>query len=290
MTTRTIRADGVEIATEAFGNPAHPPVLLIMGAMASMLWWPEEFCQRLASHGRYVIRYDNRDTGLSTKYEPGAPPYAFDDMADDAVRVLDGYGIGAAHIAGMSLGGMLVQLVALKHPARVTTLTVLSTSPVGTDTSHLPQMTQAYMEHSAKAEGMDWSDRGQVIGFMTADARALAGTAHSHDAAAAKSLIERDYDRSGGLASATNHFVLKGGDGWQGQLGEMRAPLLVIHGTADPLFPVEHGEALAQAVPGARLVRIEGGGHELHPADWDQIIGEIAAHTATEPRRNAVKA
>ena len=206
MTTRTIRADGIEIATEAFGNPAHPPVLLIMGAMASMLWWPEEFCERLAGQGRYVIRYDNRDTGLSTKYEPGEPPYTLDDMADDAIRVLDGYGIGAAHFVGMSLGGMIAQLAALKHPARVATVTAISTSPIGTDTSHLPQMTQAYMEHSAKADGMDWSDRAQVIGFMVADARALAGTAHPHDAAGAKDLIERDYDRSGGLEQRDEPF------------------------------------------------------------------------------------
>ncbi len=282
MTTRTIRADGIEIATEAFGNPAHPPVLLIMGAMASMLWWPEEFCERLAGKGRYVIRYDNRDTGLSTKYEPGEPPYTLDDMADDAIRVLDGYGIGAAHFVGMSLGGMIAQMAALKHPARVATVTAISSSPVGIDTSHLPHTTQADEEHSAQAGDVDWSDRAQVIDFMVADARALAGTAHPHDAAGAKDLIERDYDRSGGLSSATNHFMLKGGDAWQGRLGEMRAPLLVIHGTADPLFPVEHGAALAQAVAGARLVRLEGGGHELHALDWDRIIAAIAAHTDTK--------
>ena len=117
---------------------------------------------------------------------------------------------------------------------------------------------------------------------MIADARMLAGTAHPHDAAGAKDLIERDYDRSGGLSSATNHFMLKGGDAWKGRLGEMRAPLLVIHGAADPLFPVEHGAALAQAVAGARLVRLEGGGHELHPMDWDRIIAAITAHTATK--------
>ena len=279
MTGKTIRADEIEIATEAFGNPAHPPVLLIMGGMASMLWWPDEFCERLAGQGRYVIRYDNRDTGLSTKYEPGEPPYSLDDMADDAVRVLDGYGIGAAHVVGMSLGGMIAQLAALKHPGRVLSVTAISTSPIGTDTSHLPQMTQAYQEHLAKADGMDWSDRAQVIGFMIADARMLAGTAYPHDAAGAKDLIERDFDRSGGLSSATNHAMLKGGDAWKGRLGEMRAPLLVIHGSADPLIPVEHGAALADAVAGARLIRLEGGGHELHEMDWDRIIAAIADHT-----------
>jgi pimeloyl-ACP methyl ester carboxylesterase len=117
MSECVIRVNGLEIATEAFGDPTHSPVLLIMGAMASMLWWPEGFCERLANHGRYVIRYDNRDTGLSTKYPPGEPRYTFDDMVDDAIRVLDGYAIPAAHVVGMSLGGMIGQIAALKYRA-----------------------------------------------------------------------------------------------------------------------------------------------------------------------------
>ena len=92
MNERMVRADGIELAAEAFGDPAHPPVLLIMGAMASMLWWPDEFCARLAGHGRYVIRYDNRDTGLSTKYPPASLATRSTIMVDDAIRVLDGYG------------------------------------------------------------------------------------------------------------------------------------------------------------------------------------------------------
>jgi pimeloyl-ACP methyl ester carboxylesterase len=276
---RFIRSDGVVIATEAFGDVANPPVLLIMGAMASMLWWPEEFCERLARRGRNVLRYDHRDTGLSTKYAPGKPPYTFDDMADDAVRVLDGYQIRSAHIVGMSLGGMIAQLVALAQPQRVLSETAISTSPVGTDTSDLPQMTAAYAEHAEAGAGVDWSDRAQAIGFFLKDARMLAGTAHRFDEARMRSFIERDYDRSRGYGSATNHFMLKGGDRWKGRLGEMSAPLLVIHGTADPLFAIEHGAALAAAVAGARLMRIEGGGHELHEQDWDEIITAIAAHT-----------
>jgi pimeloyl-ACP methyl ester carboxylesterase len=279
MSERTIKADGIEIATEAFGDESHAPILLIMGAMASMLWWPEDFCKRLAAEGRYVIRYDNRDTGRSTAYDTGKPPYTFDDMADDAIRVLDGYGILKAHVVGMSLGGMIGQLAALKHPTRVSTFTAISTTPVGTDTSHLPQTTDAYMKHSADAAKMDWSNRDQVISFIVKDASMLAGTAYPHDEKAARNLIVRDFDRAANFKSVTNHFMLTGGEAWKGRLRELQPPLLVIHGTADPIFPVEHGALLTETVPGAKLLRLEGGGHELHKGHWDKIIGEIVAHT-----------
>ena len=271
-----------EIASQAFGDPANPPMLLVMGAMASMLWWPEALCRKLADAGLFVIRYDNRDTGRSTKYPPGAPPYTFDDMADDAVRVLDSHGIGKAHIVGISMGGMIAQLAALKHPSRVLSLTVISSSPIGTDTSGLPGTTEAYMKHSAGGEKVDWSDRGQVVDFITRDVRMIASVAHPFDEKRAMAFIEQDYDRSGGFLSATNHFMIKSGEDWKGRLGDIVAPLLVVHGTADPIFPIEHGVALADAVAGARLVRIEGGGHELHPDDWTTIADAIVAHT--QPR------
>ncbi|MER9582176.1 alpha/beta hydrolase [Mesorhizobium sp. M0276] len=266
------------IMSESFGDPANPPLLLIMGAMASMLWWPEALCRKLADASLFVIRYDNRDTGRSTKYKPGEPPYTFDDMADDAMHVLDQHGIGKAHVAGMSMGGMIAQLVALKHPSLVASLTVISSSPVGTDTSHLPQTSDAYIKHSTEGAKVDWSDRGQVIDFIVRDARAIASIAHPFDEARMRAFVERDYDHSGGFLSATNHFMLRGGDAWKGRLHEMTAPLLVIHGTADPIFPIEHGEALAKAVPGAKIIRIEGGGHELHPDDWTEISAAIVAH------------
>ncbi len=266
-----------EVVSQTFGDPADPAILLIMGAMASMLWWPEDFCRQLAGRGRFVIRYDNRDTGLSTKYPPGAPPYKFEDMVDDAVRVLDDHGVAKAHVAGMSMGGMIAQNVALKYPECVSALTVISSSPLGVDTSGLPGMTEAYREHSAQGGDVDWSNRGRALDFMVKDARAIASTLHPFDEKRTRAMIEEDYDRSGGLASATNHFLLKGG-GPQRTVRDLIVPLLVIHGSTDPLFPVEHGEALAKAVPGARLVRIEGGGHELHRNDWPQIVEAIAAH------------
>lgn len=278
MNELMIRADGVELATQSFGDPAKPPMLLIMGGMASMLWWPEALCARLASHGRYVIRYDNRDTGHSTKYPPGEPGYALDDMVDDVFRVLDGHAIPAAHIVGMSLGAMIGQVAAIKHSSRVLSLTAISSSPVGTDTSHLPQSSEAFVAQMEAAEKVDWSDRSQVIACMVEDSRVLAGTAHPFDEMQVGAFIAQDYDRSGGYLSATNHAALKIGDAWR--LSEMKAPLLVIHGTADPVYPIEHGEALAAAVTGARIVRIEGGGHELHPAHCDTIVAAIIRHTA----------
>jgi pimeloyl-ACP methyl ester carboxylesterase len=143
MTERMVCAGGLELATEIFDDAARPPVLLIMGGMASMLWWPDAFCERLAGQGRCVIRYDNRDTGRSTKYPPGKPRYTFDDMVDDVFRILDGYAVPATHIVGMSLGGMIGQAAAIKQPSRVLSLTAISSSPMGTDTSHLPSFSKS---------------------------------------------------------------------------------------------------------------------------------------------------
>lgn len=275
-----IRSSGAELAAESFGDPAHPPLLLIMGGMASMLWWPEEFCRKLAGRGRYVIRYDQRDTGRSTKYPPGKPGYSLQDFVKDAVCVLDGYGIARAHLVGMSLGGVIGQLAAAGYPSRVLSLTAVSTTPVGTDGATLPGSDAAWVEHQATTgEKVDWTDRAQVIAFMVDDARMIASTVHAFDEAAVRALIERDHDRSGGYLHATNHGVLIHELSTLSRTKGMRAPLLVIHGTMDPVFPFEHGVALANAVPGADVVRIEGGGHELHPADWDTIVDAVVAHT-----------
>lgn len=275
MSERIIKTDHVEIATQAFGDPSHQTVLLIMGSMASMLWWPEEFCRQLAAKDFHVIRYDNRDTGLSTFYEPGSPPYTMDDMAEDAVRVLDGYEIDSAHLVGMSMGGMIAQIFAFAHPGRVQSLTLISTTPVGIDTSELPQTSSTYLEHAAEGENIDWNDQSQVIDFIVKDTKMIAGTAHPYDKAGARDLVERDVKRARNFVSATNHFMLNGGQGWTGKISELETPLLVIHGTADPIFPIEHGELLAETVEGAELLRLEGGGHEIHPGDWKTILSAI---------------
>ncbi len=129
-------------------------------------------------------------------------------------------------------------------------------------------MSPAYREHAAGFADMDWADRTKVIRFMLQEMRIIGSSAHPFDQGRATRLLERDYDRARNFSSATNHFKLKGGEAWKGRLGEIRAPLLVIHGTADPIFPIEHGRALAKAVAGATMVNLDGGGHELHAADW----------------------
>jgi pimeloyl-ACP methyl ester carboxylesterase len=276
-----VRSGDAEIVTQAFGVPTDPPILLIMGQMASMLWWPDELCERLADAGRYVIRYDHRDTGRSTAYQPGNPPYTGDDLAADAIAVLDGYGARRAHLVGMSMGGAIAQVMTLEHPERVATLTAISTTLVAPSDRDLPGPTPEYMQHAAAAESLDWSDTDAVAEFVVRDARALAGTSHPFDEAAAHDFVTRDLERTARPASLVNHSLLSEGNGHGGRRGDLAAPLLVIHGTADPLIPYEHGVALAAAVPAADLVTIEGGGHELHEDDWPQIVDAIVVHTST---------
>ncbi len=138
MDENSITANGITLCTEAFGNPGTPAILLIMGACVSMLGWDDRFCRRLADGGRYVIRYDNRDTGRSVTCEPGKPQYTLQDMADDAVGVLDAYRLGRAHLVGMSLGGIIAQLVAIRRPERPATLTLIASTPHGPEDPDLP--------------------------------------------------------------------------------------------------------------------------------------------------------
>ena len=140
MKTKQIKVNGIDLYTESFGDPSGPTILLIMGAMASGVWWPEEFCRQIAERGRYVIRYDHRDTGRSVSYAPGRIEYSVEDLSDDAVGILNAYGIDRAHLVGMSLGGFLSQLIALKYPDRVLTLTLIASERLGPEDPAIPAM------------------------------------------------------------------------------------------------------------------------------------------------------
>ena len=171
--------------------------------------------------------------------------------------------------------------MALAYPERVASVTAISTTAVGEENPDLPGPTPEYMQHAAAFDGLDWSDTQALADLIVEDARQLAGTRHPFDEAAARELVDpgpRARHRPQPAGEPRQRRRRRGA--LEGAVGEIAVPLLVIHGTADPLFPHPHGVALAEAVPGATLVTIEGGGHELHENDWDQILGAIAEHTA----------
>ena len=279
MAERIVRADDVEICTEPFGDPSDPAVLLVTGLGGSMLWWDEGFCTLLAARGRFVIRYDHRDTGRSVTYDVGRPGYSGADLVADAAGVLDGYGIAAAHVAGVSAGGALAQVLALDHPDRVLSLVLISTSSVlGDDRSPLPGPS-AELTRFLEAAPPDPADLDSVADHLVAYQRVLAGGRRPFDERLARHLVRRDMERARNHASARNHELVDGARP-RGRLSEIAAPTLVVHGTADPMFPAEHGEALAGAIPGARLLLLDGAGHGVEQSDWETLAAAIAGHTA----------
>src|ERR671919_587828 len=193
-----VEANGVQLCTEPFGDPADPPILLITGIGGSMLWWEEDFCRMLADDRRFVIRYDHRDTGRSVTYEPGRPGYSGSDMVADAAGVLD---------AGR----------------------------------------------------------------------------RSFDEGAFRELARREVERAHNIAAVENHDAMPDDERPRDHLSSIAAPTLVIHGTADPMFPFEHGEALAREIPGARLLPLDGAGHGVYRTDWETIARAIVVHTDSTP-------
>jgi pimeloyl-ACP methyl ester carboxylesterase len=273
-----IEVTGVELCTESFGDPADPPILLVMGILASMLWWEEGFCRLLARGGRFVIRYDHRDTGRSVTYRPGRPEYTGADLVTDAVGVLDAYGITAAHVVGVSAGGALAQLLALEFPDRVLSLVLISTSPATPGQRGLPSATERYRRFLANAT-VDWSDEGSVIEYLVGYARVLAGGERRFDDAAVRELVRRDVERAHNIAASENHGLLAEGGVPSEPLSSIAMPTLVIHGTADPMFPLEHGQAVATEIPAAQLLTLAGAGHGVERADRETIARAILAHT-----------
>ncbi|MFF4253642.1 alpha/beta fold hydrolase [Streptomyces sp. NPDC001663] len=279
MAERMIEADGIELCTESFGDPSDPPVLLIMGTGASMLWWEEGFCRMLAGGGRFVIRYDHRDTGRSVTYEPGRPGYTASDLVGDAARVLDAHEIPAAHVVGVSAGGAFAQLLALNYADRVLSLVLISTSSAVPGDRELPGPTEEFMRFVSSVQ-VDWSEAESVIDYLVAYARMLSGGRRPFDETAARSLVRRDVERAHDFAAARNHDVLPDGEGSQPPLSSIAVPTLVIHGTADPMFPLGHGEALAEQIPAGRLLALQDAGHGVERADWATIVPAILEHTA----------
>jgi pimeloyl-ACP methyl ester carboxylesterase len=278
-----IEANGVELCTEPFGDPADPPILLVMGIGGSMLWWEEGFCRMLADGGRFVLRYDHRDTGRSVTYEPGRPGYTGSDLIADAAGVLDVYGIPAAHIVGVSAGGAFAQLLALDFVDRVLSLVLISTTAALPGDRGLPPPTEEFGRFLAVAE-VDWSDPESVIEYLVDYSHVLAGGRRPFDEGALRELARREVERARNLAAMQNHDAIPDDERSRVPLSSITAPTLVIHGTADPMFPLEHGEALAEEIPGARLLQLEGAGHGVDRADWVTIARAIIEHTRQTER------
>lgn len=275
----TITANGVELAVQTFGSATDPALLLVSGR--SMLAWDAELCTRLAAAGRFVIRYDLRDHGRSVTYPPGAPEYTLRDLAADAVGVLDAYGLATAHIAGMAVGGWVAQLVALDHPSRVDTLTLVSTRPVahGPADADLPEHSGDVMAYVTGTPRPEWSDRAAAVEYLVGMSRASSTGSPHFDEHRARVVAAQTYDRATDVAASLNLAATDPGPRWRHRLPEIAVPTLVVHGTADGFFPYGNGQALAAEIPGAELLPLDGVGHELPPPAWDTVVPALVRHT-----------
>jgi pimeloyl-ACP methyl ester carboxylesterase len=282
------QANGIELEYDTFGDPGNPAMLLIMGLGMQMVAWRPELCQMFADRGFFVIRYDNRDVGLSTKVEDAGTPdlmalmagdyssagYKLDDMADDAAGLLDALGIEQAHVVGVSMGGMIAQTLAIRHPERMLSLTsIMSTTGDQAVGQPRPDVMAALITPAP-------ADREGFIAHQVG----LFGTISSPDYPLPEDLLRevigQMYDRSyypvGFLRQLTG--ILASGDR-TAALGNVDLPTLVIHGASDPLIQPDGGEATARAIPGAKLVEIAGMGHDLPPQLYQRFVDEIVENT-----------
>jgi pimeloyl-ACP methyl ester carboxylesterase len=275
---KILEVDGVELATDRHGPDGAPALLLIAGGGQSMDWWTPEFCDLLGGGSLQVIRYDHRDTGRSSSSPAGKPGYTGDDLAADPLRVLDALGIERAHLMGMSMGGGIAQSIAARVPERVRSLTLVECSPAGGDHGELPPPTPAVAATwEEPPPEIDWHDEAAVIDYRVDVERPFVGPL-GFDEPRVRALATLEVRRTRDMAaSMVNHFVAA--PGAPVDPAAIRVPTLVVHSADDPMFPLAHGEALAGAIPGARLVRLSGVGHEIPPPSvWDVVVPEVREH------------
>jgi len=286
-------ANGIEIEYDTFGPASGRPLLLICGFGTQMVNWSEDLCGELVKRGHYVIRFDNRDIGLSTKLDQaGKPnlmeimgsamreekpivPYTFDDMADDSVGLLDVLGITRAHVCGVSMGAMIAQVIAIRHPSRVASLISIYGSTGN------PELPQGKPEALAAVLAPSPREREAAIEHSVKVFRIISGPGFPFDETWVRALMAQSYDRSFYPPGLYRQMaaILAGGNR-KPALASVTAPTLVIHGADDPLVPVECGKDTAAAIPGAELLIIEGMGHDIqHGGAWPRIIEAITVHT-----------
>jgi pimeloyl-ACP methyl ester carboxylesterase len=288
-----ITANGIQIEYEAFGNPSDRPLLLVIGLGGQLIQWDDSLCQDLVLRGHYVIRYDNRDTGLSTKFDQeGKPdikgafmkilsgdrssvPYTIEDMADDGAGLLAALGIPRAHICGMSMGGMIAQTMALRHPSQV-----LSLTSIYSNTGN-PELPQPKPEVLMALITPPPTKRTANIEHMLGVFKMLAGQGFPLDEEWTRRIMAASFDRCFYPQGWGRQLIaILAQNNRKDILASIKVPALIIHGTDDPLISVEGGKETAAAIPGARLILIEGMGHDLpHGGAWPQIVDTIATHT-----------
>ncbi|MFI5717658.1 alpha/beta fold hydrolase [Nocardia sp. NPDC051750] len=288
----------VKIWSEEFGAATDPPILLIMGSMSQGILWPDEFVDYLVAGGRRVIRYDHRDTGMSDTIDFAAKPYTWDDITNDVYRVLDTHGVESAHLVGHSAGGLLAQLIAVEHPERVRSLTVIGSSPLGggegrvlmrallgepQSPGSLPEPAPEFVSfYRTLMAAPPPADRRARIDGMVAEQRVLHGTGLPFDENAARDLQERIYDRAHDLSAAANHRLAAAARPDfepAGVLHRVQAPTLVVEGSHEPVKP-GHGAMIAEQIPGARLTIVAGMGHTLPAEVHEELAAAVLAHTA----------
>jgi pimeloyl-ACP methyl ester carboxylesterase len=288
----TIAANGITIAYEDHGDPTAPPILLVMGLGRQLTSWPIELVEALVARGFRVIRYDNRDTGLSTRFEgttapgirslllrslfrlPVTVPYRIADMARDAVGLLDALGIDRAHIVGASMGGMIAQHVAASHASRAASMVSIMS------TTGNPWLPRAKPEAMRVLTGRPASaDIEAQVAFTMQAARVIGSPGYPPDPARLEVRVRAEHVRGHYPAGIARHIAAIVADGdRRAMLKRIRVPSLVIHGDADPLVPVTGGQDTAKTIPDARLTIIPGMGHDLPLALVDTMADAIAGH------------
>ncbi len=272
--------NGVEIEYETFGDDQPQTVLLINGLGSQMTRWPVPFCEKLVAKGYRAIRFDNRDTGKSTWLTPG-DKYALSDMADDAIAVLDAAGVKQAHVAGVSMGGMISQAVAINHPDRVLSLTSIMSATGAPGTMDSTPEAGKVLSVAAPDPKADFE---AFVTHQMANARTIGSPGYPWEEAALRTRVVAEYERAFNPTGTQRQMGAIRGDGDRTErLGKLSVPTVVLHGADDPLILVGGGEATAKAVPGAELRVIPGMGHDLPAALYDTIIDAIvtAAQRAT---------
>jgi pimeloyl-ACP methyl ester carboxylesterase len=286
-----VEANGIHLAYDTFGNPNDPPVLLIMGLGMQMLAWDEMFCEHLATKGYWVIRFDNRDIGRSSIldaagtpsiwqimsaglfHRPLSAPYRLKDMAADTVSLMDALDIRAAHVVGASMGGMIAQETAIRHPERLLTMTSIMST---TGDTRLPNASLKVRLRLLKRSPVEKHAYEEHIVSLF---KLLNGTAYPFDEARYRRLAANVFKRGihpKGISRQLAAVIASGSR--KEKLGAVDTPALVIHGDADPLIPVAHGQATVDAIPEAKLHIVHGMGHTMPEAAWPEIIDTIVSH------------